>query len=274
MGFLFVQTTRPAEIFTDRSKAGRLPKRNHHFVHSFSVLLQNRLYRELFVQSWQRLFGTVVYVRLRLDVDALRLEGRGRMTLAVRPIEKRDYQALSSILSDRSMTRHERHEAARRLVMLEAEINTCYVIEDIQGNIRFLQWLILPAENEKLRRTYGDWYPTLAADEGLVESAYVFPRYRGTGILPCGVVRIVEVALAQGAQHILTIVPVWNVNSLKSFVRMGFCPYQVRCERRFFGFHRQRIINLSLNPREPVPDVHLPDEVSRILFGGGLHILP
>jgi RimJ/RimL family protein N-acetyltransferase len=188
------------------------------------------------------------------------------MVLVARPIEERDHLLLSSILSDRTLHGNERLEAARRLAMLRTNLKTCYVVEDAERNVRFLQWLVLSSENEKLRLFFGDWYPMLSTDEGLMESVYVFPQYRGTGMLASAVKIILDVAVRSRIKRIVAMIPSWNSNSLKSFMKMGFKVYQVRIERRFFFFHRRRTIPLNSTMDEQVLRMILPPLTANILL--------
>jgi len=230
------------------------------------LLIRSGLHRELLKNIWRKLFCKFIYINLTLEVGSFQNSISSRVALNERPIKKKDYVFLTSILLDRTLNRSERHEAARRIAMLKINLNTCYVVEDTKHNVRFLQWLVPASENEKLQKYYGDWYPKLAADEGLMESVYVFPKYRGTGILPCAVRNIVGVAFVSGIKRIVTLVPSWNINSLSSFMRMGFKPYQVRIERRCFGFHRRKTVLLTSTMDEQNIRKLLPYSIASMIF--------
>ena len=230
------------------------------------LLMRNGLFRELLKNVWGKFFGSVVYVGLTLEIESFSSSILSRMVLFERLIEKGDYVLLTSILSDRTLDRLERHEAARRLVMLETDLKTCYVVEDAERNVRFLQWLVPAAENEKLQMYFGDWYPMLAPDEGLMESAYVFPKYRGTGVLAYAVKRILDVASRSGMKRIVTMIPSWNSNSLASFLKLGFQPHQIRVERRCFGLRWRRTILLTSTMDEQIIKKFLPQSLSFMLF--------
>jgi hypothetical protein len=78
-----------------------------------------------------------------------------------------------------------------------------------------------------------------------MENAYVFPVYRGTGVLVPAVGALVEAARAAGVARILTSIPAANMNSLMSFARMGFTPLRVRLEKRRFGMGARRVLPVS-----------------------------
>ena len=198
---------------------------NH--IRYIQLFLANGLYGELLVSVWGRFFSKVVYIDVSLDCRGYQGIGSSRVNLTARPIKENDFAILKSIISSSALPSSERREAVPRLAMLAAGIKTCYVVEDSDGNIRFLQWLVLPAENENLRAHYGDQYPTLSASEGLMEFGYVFPKYRGTGVLAPAFGKIVDIASQSGVKSILGMISEQNVNSLASFLRLGFKPYQI-----------------------------------------------
>ena len=207
------------------------------------LFLANGLFRELLESVLGRFFGKVVYIDVSLDCKEYRTIGSSRWNLTARPIQESDFAILKSILSNTALPSPERREAVPRLAMLAAGIKTCYVVEDSDGNIRFLQWLVLPAENENLRASYGDQYPTLSASEGLMEFGYVIPTYRGTGVLAAAFGKIVDIASQAGVKSILGMISEQNVNSLASFLRLGFKPYRMRIEKRIFGIRNRTTVS-------------------------------
>jgi GNAT superfamily N-acetyltransferase len=237
-----------------------------YFFRYSQFLISYGLYRELLKHAWDKFFGRVLYIGITMEIESFESPIFSRMSLFERPIEKGDHILLTSVLSDRALQRNERHEAARRLAMLEIDLKTCYVVEDINRNVRFLQWLIPYTENEKLQMFFGDWYPLLSPDEGLMESVYVFPKYRGTGILACAEKRIVDVASRSGMKRIKAIIPAWNSNSLASFMRLGFKPYQIKIERKYFGLRWRRIIPFTSSMNEQIIKMYLPHAIASLLF--------
>ncbi len=216
-----------------------------HATKSFRLMLTHGLWKELVAQIRQKGFSTHVYVDAVLDVGTFAGPGRFRVPLVAHPVAGPEEPTLSAVLADRSMPSHERHEASRRLTMLATGVRTCYAIADAGGIVRVVQWLILPDQNGAVRRIYGDWYPSLAADEALMENAYVFPKYRGTGVLSSAVESLVEIARAAGVTRIHTSIPVTNTNSFMSFARMGFVPRRIRVERRRFGVPVREVLPVS-----------------------------
>ena len=220
------------------------------FVHRAEAtarLVQNGNVGTLARLGWDTFFGAAHMVLLKLELERFRDKHLQRFSLAARPVEPRDMPVFFS-LSDQAATPRSRCDVARRLFMLQAGIKTCYVVEDSRGEARFLQWLILPSENERLTEVYGKWYPTLRPEEAMIEHAYVLPQYRGSGLLPCAVSRVLRIARASGVRQIVTFIPTWNKNSLNSFMRLGFTPYQERTDRKFFGVRFRQahpIVHLS-----------------------------
>ena len=214
------------------------------------LFLSNGLFLILLKSGFGKFFGRSVYIDVSLDVKKFRPVGSSRVNLTARPIQENDFAILNSILSDSARPSLEKLEVVRRLAMLAAGIKTYYVVEDSEGKVRFLQWLMLPSENENLRVHYVDWYPTLSASDALMESGYVLPQYRGTGFLAVAFGKIIDIASQSGVKSILGMIPEENVNSLASYMRLGFEPYRLRVEKRFFGRRERSTVALSLTDDE------------------------
>ena len=216
-----------------------------HVTQSTRLMLRHGLMKEFLVQSGQKVFGAHVYVDAVLDVGAFKPVLRYPVPLHVRAVTAPEDPSLYAVVSDRTLGSAERHEASRRMAMLATGIRTCYASVDDAGNVRVMQWLIPAGENEAMRHLYGDWFPWLAADEALMENAYVFPKYRGTGVLSVALSKLVEIARGAGVARIRTGIPGTNVNSLMSFSRMGFRPERVRVEKRRFGVAARSVVAVT-----------------------------
>ncbi len=215
------------------------PGRLASLAEAFSFLLRNGDIVNLVRMCWETLFGKASLVLLRLDLTSFCTEHLQRFSLHARPLEPNDLPVFFNS-SDHGLTAREQRQVLQRLFTLQAGIKTCYVVEDSHGNAIFLQWLIPPSENEALRNRYGEWYPLIAPDEAMIEHAYVLPKYRGTGLLPCAAARVLEIARESGVRSVVTFIPTWNKNSLQSFMNMGFRPYQYRMDRKVFGVRVRR----------------------------------
>ena len=232
-------------------------KRTRYLLRYVLVLVNSGLLFALLKKTWSNLFGEVVYLDLKLEVENLQtnhvrpLDGN-----VLRECEQRDIRLFREVLAERSLPVIERFEAARRVATWKNGIRTCYVVEDSIGNVRFMQWLITSSENDKLHAYYGDWYPTLSLGDALMEWVYVFPKYRGTGILPKATELMVDRAIGLGIRNIYAMIQRQNANSLVSFRKLGFRPYRVRIERRVFA--RRRSSTISVSPSE---DIRSLDEV-------------
>jgi hypothetical protein len=171
----------------------------------------------------------------------------------VRPVERRDEADFFNPEAP-GLTGQGRRDAVARLFMLRAGIQTCYVVEESSGKACFLQWLIPFSENDKLHQVYGCWYPDLHPGEAMIEHAYMLPKYRGCGILPCATAQVLECAREAGVRRIVTIIPTWNINSLNSFMRLGFAPEVHRSDRKFFGIRWRQMQRCPLGADARIPD--------------------
>ena len=236
-----------------------------HLQKSVATLLKAGLYSDLAAQFTQKAFGTALYVDVVLDLARFRSAERPGTNLTIRPIEAADEAALQGVLSDKSLPATDRLEASRRIAMLATGLKTCYVVCDSSGNARYMQWLILPSENESLRRLYGSWYPQLEPEEALFENAFVFPAYRGTGIFPPAFAKVIDLARESGVKRIVSSIISTNVLSLRSFASLGFRPTQIRIERRSFGRSHRMAVPYALQTEDALSALGLPGPVIRLM---------
>ncbi|MFL5403863.1 MAG: GNAT family N-acetyltransferase [Gemmatimonadales bacterium] len=123
--------------------------------------------------------------------------------------------------------------------LLHSGLETCYVAIGPDGKPCFMQWLVLAPDNDRLRSTFGNLYPTLAPDEALLEGAFTPETSRGLGIMSAAMAKIAERAKEGGARWVITFVDEGNVASVKGCLRAGFTPYVSRNES--FRWFRRRI---------------------------------
>ncbi|GBF20060.1 hypothetical protein C21_02231 [Arenibacter sp. NBRC 103722] len=113
------------------------------------------------------------------------------------------------------------------------DFKTCYIGVTGEGIPCSHLWLIDASQNEKLKKAWGNTFPTLGKDELLVENVYTVPKYRGLGVFPTFLDQIVEKGMALGAKSIISFGEASNVNMSRSFTYAGFQPYVVRRKKWF-----------------------------------------
>jgi GNAT superfamily N-acetyltransferase len=153
--------------------------------------------------------------------------------LTIRPIEQSDVQAFMEI--DNHATRPAFGPRSR---LLASDIQTCYVAVTEEGAPCYMQYLILPSENDKVQAVFEGLFPRLAEDEALLEGAFTVEEYRGQGIMPFVMEHLAQKAREKGAQRLLTFVTSHNVPALKGCIRAGFVPNML-VNRRFRLFKRR-----------------------------------
>jgi len=130
--------------------------------------------------------------------------------------------------------------------LLQSGLRTCYVAIGPDGKPCFMQWVILPSDNDRLRATFGNLYPTLAPDEALLEGAFTPDTSRGLGVMSAAMAQIANRAAQGGARWVITFVDENNVASVKGCLRAGFAPYVKRHEK--FRLFRRQVTFSSLQP--------------------------
>jgi hypothetical protein len=131
--------------------------------------------------------------------------------------------------------------------LLHSGLETCYVAIGPDGKPCFMQWVILASDNNRLRSTFGNLYPTLAPDEALLEGAFTPEASRGLGIMSAAMAQIAARAADGGARWVITFVDENNVASVKGCLRAGFSAYLSRIES-FRWFRRRITFRPASNP--------------------------
>ncbi len=132
----------------------------------------------------------------------------------------------------------------RRLI--EAGLSHAYVAATRSDIPCYMQWLIVPSENEKIQDVSGGALPWLGSDEILLEQGFTLEPFRGLGVMQFAMSRIAETGLEYGARWALTFMDQGNVDGLRECQAAGFRPYLIRRERwRLF----RRRISFHLLPR-------------------------
>jgi GNAT superfamily N-acetyltransferase len=151
-----------------------------------------------------------------------------RFPLQVRPIRNGEKAIFAETAASQGEDVLDRVNAAH---LLASGLRTCYVAIDGHGRPVYMQFLVFPDENPRLGDVFGGLIPPLGEDEALLEFAYTPEEYRGQGVMPYAVAKLVEEARRRGAQRLVTFVPGRNPAVLRFFQRIGFEPDRERRER-------------------------------------------
>ena len=172
----------------------------------------------------KRVFSNSESYLLRRDLTVPSHASASKQEIEIRPIRDSDVPVIL---------------AARpgRLLILRANIPTCYVAVTAAGEICYMQWLVEPGDLDRFRPFFDGELNNLRKDEVLLEFAYTFEQFRGQKIMPAAMALIAEKGLLSGARYAVTYVQKDNIAALKGCAAAGFSPYMIRNERwRIFSF--------------------------------------
>jgi hypothetical protein len=180
------------------------------------------------LQHW--LWSESLAYGLRRDLRQPFTGPPAKIPISIRPLEPRDVVELLDVEAP-GLSGQAIYERMNRLEFLGTSVPTCYVAVTEEDKACYMQWLIAPGENAKIRSYFGGLFPKLEAHEALLEHAFTSERFGGLGIMPCAMAQIAARAAAFGASHVITFVHVENIPALKGCKRAGFSPYLLRTER-------------------------------------------
>jgi len=202
---------------------------------------------EVWLAVTQRVYSNAASVGLRRDLAVPFPAPTAKVPIAIRPLLPGDQLEFLDVcqpgLSD---TQVSGRLGQRRL--LQSGIQTCHVATTGAGRVCYMQWLIAPSENARVRTFFGNLYPCLQPDEALLEGAYTPEEYRGQGIMASAMAQIAAQGRVLGARWVITFVDEGNAASLKGCERAGFTPY-VRRRETFRLFVRR----VTFTPLTAVP---------------------
>jgi hypothetical protein len=193
-------------------------------VQRFLLVVRSGKFARLAQELVKRVFSNSESYLLRRDLTLPFRAQAPKQPIEVRPISDGDIPAIL---------------AARpgRLLILKANIPTCYLGITGSGQISYMQWLIGQTDLERFRPFFDGELRNLRKDEVLLEFAYTFEQFRGQKIMPAAMAAIAEKGLLSGARYAVTYVQKDNIAALKGCAAAGFSPYMIRNERwRIFSF--------------------------------------
>jgi RimJ/RimL family protein N-acetyltransferase len=190
----------------------------------FLLVARSGKFAKLARELVKRVFSNSESYLLRRDLTVPFQASAAKQPIEVRPITDSDIPA---ILEARP----------GRLLILRANIPTCYLAITASGEICYMQWLVEQSDLERFRPFFDGELGNLRKDEVLLEFAYTFEKFRGQKIMPAAMAAIAEKGLSSGARYAVTYVQKDNIAALKGCAAAGFSPYMIRDERwRIFSF--------------------------------------
>ena len=181
------------------------------------------------VRRW--LYSDASGVGLQRELVSPIVARRPRHPLTVRPISPREQAPFASTSGVRGNGAIVRVNAR---YLFATGIETCYVAL-IDGEVPcYIQYLVLPDQNDKFAKAFGEPIPPLAPGEALLEFAFTLEQYRALGVMPYAVSELAKEAKLRGADRLVTWVPDSNPHVLRYLERIGFVPFAIRRERYRF----------------------------------------
>ena len=169
-------------------------------------------------------------IGLRHDVSLPFTAPQSTVLIAVRELHESDLAFLFATHGE-SLSADAMRERAIRLRMARANLQTCYVAVNDADQPCYVQWLIGPSENDKIRAIFGGRFPALKPDEMLLEGAFTLEAWRGKGIMAAAMAQISAKAIDHHARWVMTFVDSQNIPSLKGCKKSGFEPFIGRTDR-------------------------------------------
>lgn len=129
----------------------------------------------------------------------------------------------------------DKKEILSRLLFYKSGFTNCYVYK-VNNKIAYIQWIILPSENEIIRKHYKRRYYPLTKNQIMVENVFTFPKFRGYGLLPSITIRVLNLAKEKGYKSGICYVRKERIAPLNESIKIGFKITKMIKEFKIFGY--------------------------------------
>jgi hypothetical protein len=191
-------------------------------------LIRTGHFKTFFKTLIKRIYSSKLSLGLRRDMSTEFPHPKAKIDISIRPLKEQDVSLLLS-LDGLSEAETRMVEVQRNLI--NAGFNNCYVAVTGDDTPCYMQLILTPSENSKIRQYFGMLFPTLLEKEALLEGAFMHQTFRGQKVMPDAMHRISQKAREMGADSVITFVTSNNIPSLRGCKSCGFSPYVVRKEK-------------------------------------------
>lgn len=193
-----------------------------------------------------RLWSDQTFLAMRRDLTGDIKPPPAPVKFTVRPLEARDIP----VLFEGPATPSDIDDRAQRRTWLDAGLPGCHVAVTEDDTPCFMQWVIGPAERDRVEDIFGPLWPGHDSETVLLEGAYTPPRFRRVPLMPAAMARIAETGRATGARWAILYTGDDNASMIKAARWAGFAPHlTVNLKRRLFA----RRIDAGPNRRDAPP---------------------
>lgn len=207
---------------------------------NFYDLLREGHFTVIWEECLKRVYSTSLSVGLRRDLTQDFDKPSARIDISVRKLQSND---TGIILEHGEFAKANPRLAEYQQNLVQANLPDCFVAVNEEDKPCYMQWLIGPDQNHRLKEHFGNSFPELDKNEALLEAAFMRPAFRGKRIMPAAMSRIAkEAKKIDGVRYVNTFVDLKNIPSLKGCKRAGFSPYILRKDR-WFLFKRNITFN-------------------------------
>lgn len=145
---------------------------------------------------------------------------RVRSDLLVTEATEADFDEMARGLP--ALERAVRKDVVTRLLFHRHGFTGCYVARTAAGELAGMHWLLRPRDDATLQASYPRLFYPIREHEVMFENGFVYPRFRGTFVLPTINQHAIALARAEGARLCSTYIRKDNLASLNATLAMGF----------------------------------------------------
>ena len=149
----------------------------------------------------RRFHSNWLHYGLRRDLTEPFVAPSAKIPLTIRPLRPSDLPVLLGMDTEQ-MSERGPYVRMHRLNFSQESIGQCYVAATQSDEPCYMQWLMPGSDNPRIEKYFHGIFPTLAADEALLEYAFTREGYQGKGIMSAAMAQIAEKAADIGARRV------------------------------------------------------------------------
>lgn len=172
-------------------------------------------------------WSTKMWYGLKKDLTARHETPVSLADFTVRPIAPGDAERLL-----REDDGDDLHQILHQRRLLAADVPTCWVAVLDDGEPCFMQWLITPADNQRLADAFGAEFPQLMDHQVLLEGAFTPRRFRDQRIAARAISLITKQAPSKATEAWTYVMGMDSPQRPRPSTRAGFKPALVKRSRR------------------------------------------
>jgi len=205
----------------------------------YSFLLLNLGLKNSFKLMITRCISFRHYYILKRSLTSLPDEMDIRREIFIRKINNDDINKIIQIV--KLLDQASKADVLSRILFYKYGFENCYIGITKEDEIAYMQWLIYPHENIKIKKHFQNIFYPLKENQVMIENVFTFPKFRGLNLMPAITIKLLNIAKESGYKSAIMYVRDNSITALNENIKLGFKIIKVVREYRFIGMVKRTL---------------------------------